>query len=76
MVEIDNEKADVIIALLAQLVAASTKADPVVTLMAAGMRQRDVARVLGMKANAVGMRVSRSSRKPRGRARGGNNAKS
>jgi hypothetical protein len=60
MNEIREEKADVIIGLLAQLVAASTEGDPVIALANAGMRQSEIARLLGMKVNAVGMRIDRA----------------
>jgi hypothetical protein len=60
MSEFAEDKADVIIALLAQLVAASNDGDPVIALTDAGVRQKDVARILGMKPNAVGMRITRA----------------
>lgn len=60
----DAVKLDVIIALLAQLVAATTKRDEVLTLAAAGLGATEIARVLDMKRSAVSMRLTR------GKARG------
>ncbi len=56
-------KADVIIVLLAQLVAASTKGDEVLALAAAGLKPGEIARILDMKPNAVSMRISRAKDK-------------
>ena len=67
MAEISNDKADIIIALLAQLVAANVEGDPVLVLTKTGMKQKDVAKLLGLKANAVGMRIKRAGTKPRGK---------
>lgn len=61
----DDKRADVIIALLAQLVASTTEGDEVLALSAAGLKPADIARILNMKPNAVQMRIARA------RAKGG-----
>ena len=73
MTETSADKADILIGLLAQLVAASGSGDPVLALTTAGMKQKEVAKLLGMKPNAVGMRVRRAGIKPKERTNGKEN---
>ena len=61
MAEISDDKANIISALLAQLVAANVDGDAAIALTNAGMKQADVARLLGIKPNAVGMRIARAA---------------
>lgn len=60
MVEVDDRRLDVMIALLANLVAANADGDPVLALDSAGMKATEIARILDMKPNAVSMRISRA----------------
>ncbi len=60
MVEVDDRRLDVMIALLANLVAANSDGDPVLALDSAGMKATEIARILDMKTNAVSMRISRA----------------
>ena len=66
MAEISEAKANIIIALLAQLVVLATGSgdDPALVLAKAGMKQKDVANLLGLKPNAIGMRIKRASTRP------------
>jgi len=57
---LDERQADIVIALLAKLVASSTDGDEVVALNAAGLKPGEIARILDMKPNAVSMRITRA----------------
>lgn len=63
MAETDERRMNVIIALLGQLVAASTDRDEVLALSAAGLKPSEIAQVLDMKLSAVSMRISRAKEK-------------
>lgn len=63
MVEIDEHRIDIMIALLAKLVAANTEEDQVVALASTGLRTGEIARILNMKQSAVSMRIARSKEK-------------
>lgn len=63
MADMDERRLDVIIALLARLVANASEGDEVVELHAAGLTPAEITEVLGMKSSAVSMRISRAKGK-------------
>lgn len=60
MAEIDNHRLDVIIALLARLVAAASEGDEVLELSSAGLSPSEIAKVLSVSPNSVSKKIARA----------------